>query len=157
MFRKGPIDGVEIRPLKKYSDERGWLMELFRIDELDRYIVPAMSYISLTKPGVARGPHEHRNQTDYFCFVGPSNFRVFLWDNRKDSPTYRNHMTVVVGEDNPSVIIVPEGVVHGYKNIGDREGPVINCPNRLFKGYKRTESVDEVRYENIGNSQFRME
>ncbi len=157
MFREGPIQGVKIRRLRKHSDDRGWLMELFRIDELDKGIIPAMSYISLTKPGVARGPHEHHNQTDYFCFIGPSNFKVFLWDNRKDSPTYGNRMTVIVGEDNPSVIIVPEGVVHGYKNIGDREGPVINCPNRLFKGYKRRERVDEVRYETRIDSSFKME
>ncbi|MFQ5329116.1 MAG: dTDP-4-dehydrorhamnose 3,5-epimerase family protein [Thermodesulfobacteriota bacterium] len=157
MFKDGPIDGVEIRPLRKYADERGWLMELFRKDEIDESLFPAMTYISMTEPGVTRGPHEHVAQTDYFCFAGPSNFRIFLWDNRSASPTYRNRMVFVAGEDQPSVVIVPEGVVHAYKNRGETGGLVINCPNRLFMGPDKREAIDEIRYENDASSPFKVE
>ena len=34
--------------------------------------------------------------------------------------------------DNPRAVIVPKGVVHGYKNVGDIDGMVVNCPNRLY-------------------------
>ncbi len=57
MFTDGNIDGVIVRPLKKHSDERGWLMEVFRADELAPEFFPVMTYISATRPGVARGPH----------------------------------------------------------------------------------------------------
>lgn len=157
MFINGPVDGVEIKKLKKYTDERGWLMEVFRKDEIRGEYLPAMSYVSLTRPGVARGPHEHKDQADYFCFVGPSDFKVYLWDNRKDSPTYKNMMTVVAGESDPMVIIVPRKVVHGYKNVGETDGMVINCPNRLFMGEGRKDPVDEVRYENDENSPYKMD
>jgi dTDP-4-dehydrorhamnose 3,5-epimerase len=157
MFKNGPIDDIEIRSLIKYGDERGWLMELYRRDEINEPLFPVMSYISMTKPGVVRGPHEHVAQTDYFCFAGPSSFRVFLWDNRSASPTYRNRMVVVAGEDQPSIVIVPEGVVHAYKNIGDKDGLVINCPNRLFMGPGKKEPVDEVRYEDDADSPFKVE
>ena len=63
------IEGVLIRPLKRYTDSRGWLIEVLREDELPEEFVPAMGYISLTHPGVARGPHEHRDQTDGFAFL----------------------------------------------------------------------------------------
>jgi len=148
VFKDGVIEGIEIRPLSKYSDSRGWLMELFRMDELDPEYIPAMTYISLTKPGVARGPHEHMDQADYFCFAGPSDFKVYLWDNRAGSPTHGRRMTVFAGESAPMIIIVPKKVVHAYKNIGSTDGLVVNCPNRLFKGRGKVDPVDEVRYEN---------
>jgi len=157
MFKDGPIEGVEIKKLKRFSDERGWLMELFRTDEVAEEYHPAMTYVSLTRPGIARGPHEHIDQADYFCFAGPSDFKVYLWDNRPESKTYRNRVTLVVGESEPAVVIVPKRVVHAYKNVGDGEGLVINCPNRLFKGEGKKEPVDEVRYENDPASPFRLD
>ena len=32
-FKKGKIEGVSILPMKKFIDERGWLVETFRHDE----------------------------------------------------------------------------------------------------------------------------
>jgi len=148
------IDGVIIRSLTRYSDARGWLMELFRTDEIEKAVNPAMSYISMTAPGVARGPHEHIEQTDYFCFAGPSTFKVYLWDGRKDSPTYRVRQVELAGEEGPSVVIVPPGVVHAYKNVGAVDGLVVNFPNRLFKGEGKREAVDEIRYEDIADSPY---
>lgn len=154
MFKEGMIEGVVIRALNKYSDERGWLMELFRTDEVRSEYVPAMTYISQTRPGIARGPHEHIDQADYFCFAGPSDFKVYLWDNRPESGTYRNRMAFIAGDSIPTIIIVPKKIVHAYKNVGDKDGLVINCPNRLFKGEGKKEPVDEVRYENDPNSPY---
>jgi len=157
MFKDGSIEGVEVRVLNRYSDERGWLMEVFRHDELEKDCLPAMTYVSMTKPGVARGPHEHIDQVDYFCFAGPSTFKVYLWDNRPGSATYRNKMTINGGENAPTVVIVPRKVVHAYRNIGERDGFVINCPNRLFKGHGKKEPVDEVRYENDADSPYKLD
>lgn len=154
MFKNGPINDIIVKGLSRYTDDRGWLMELFRTDELNEEYVPVMTYLSLTKPGIARGPHEHMDQADYFCFAGPSTFKVYLWDNRPGSSTYRNRMVLSVGEDAPSIVIVPKKVVHAYKNIGDKEGLVVNCPNRLFKGNGKKEPVDEVRYENVADSPY---
>ena len=157
MFTDGAIDGVVVRQLKKHADARGALTELFRLDELPAGFLPAMAYISLTLSGVVRGPHEHKDQTDYFCFAGPSDFKVCLWDNRKASPTYLSRMVFIAGESSPAAVIVPNGVVHAYKNTGDKDGLVINCPNRLFKGHGGKGPVDEVRYENIADSPYRIE
>lgn len=156
-FRDGEIKGVLVRKLKRYFDDRGWLTELFRNDELDEEFLPAMAYISSTTPGITRGPHEHRDQADFFCFIGPSNFKLRLWDNRKDSETFGVMMTLVVGQDDPAAVLIPAGVVHGYRNVGDIDGIVINCPNRLYAGAERKEEVDEIRHEDDGESIFRMD
>lgn len=153
-FSEGEIKGVVVRELKKFFDKRGWLTELFRKDELDEEFLPAMAYISSTNPGVTRGPHEHWDQADFFCFIGPSDFKLRLWDNRKNSETFGSMMTMVVGETNPAAVLIPAGVVHGYKNVGEVDGIVINCPNRLYAGAGRKEEVDEIRHENDGESTF---
>jgi len=155
-FRDGAIDGVIWKPLKKFSDARGWLCELFRHDDIPKEYYPVMAYISQTEVGVARGPHEHVDQADYFCFLGPSNFKVFLWDNRKTSKTYLHKEVRVVGADEPAALIVPPGVVHAYKNVGDGVGLVFNCPNRLYKGWNRAEPVDEIRHEEQADSPYRL-
>jgi dTDP-4-dehydrorhamnose 3,5-epimerase len=156
-FRTGDIRGVVVRELKKYADKRGWLAELFREDEVGEEFLPAMAYTSATLPGVQRGPHEHREQADYFCFIGPSNFKLRMWDNRPDSETYGSVMTLLAGEDAPRSVIIPRGVVHAYKNVGAAPGIVINLPNRLYMGEGRREPVDEIRHEDDPDTVYRME
>lgn len=157
IFKKGKIDEVIVYPLKKFVDERGWLAELFRHDDLAEEFYPAMAYISVTEPLVQRGPHEHADQADLFCFIGTGNFKLRLWDNRADSPTYRHVMTMFVGADNPQAVIIPKGVAHAYKNVSTTEkGIVINCPNRLFMGAGKKEAIDEIRHEDDPDTPFQI-
>ena len=156
-FLDRAIQGVEVRHLKRYQDPRGWLAEIFRADEIQSHMMPVMSYVSETLPGTTRGPHEHIAQTDYFCFLGPSTFRVVLWDNRVNSSSYWFRQELLVGEANPCVVIVPEGVVHAYRNVGNKPGWVINCPNKLYAGEGRKDPVDEIRHEADPSTPFRMD
>ncbi len=156
-FIDGPIDGVEFRPLTLHADARGWLVELFRADEMSESVFPAMAYVSETLPGVARGPHEHLDQTDYFAFIGPGEFILHLWDARPHSPTFGHRMRVAVGASNRQSVAVPPGVVHAYKNVGQTPGWVFNAPNRLYAGRGRREPVDEIRHEDRAESEFLLE
>lgn len=145
--------GVEIIPLKKYEDARGWLVELYRDDELPEGFNPTMGYFSCTKPGIERGPHEHADQTDGFIFFDGS-YELHLWENREGEP--ENFEVIPVGKDNPVFITVPPGVVHAYRNVGDADAFVINVPDRLYAGWGRKEPVDEIRHENDPNSRFKL-
>lgn len=150
------IDGIIIKDLIKNEDNRGWLIELFRKDMIDDNNFPEMSYISMTRPGVVRGPHEHLEQTDCFCFLG-STFKLLLWDNREESATYKNKMSLNIGKNVYKLIIVPPRIVHAYKNIGNKPGFVINLPNRLYAGWGKKEKVDEIRYEDNLKSPFKVD
>jgi len=156
-FSDGEIEGVVVRGVSKYEDGRGWLAELFRDDDVDAEFRPAMAYVSTTRPGVQRGPHEHREQADYFCFIGPSTFKLRLWDNRPGSATFGRVMTLDAGEEDPKYVIIPKGVVHAYRNIGELDGVVINFPNRLYRGEGRREEVDEIRHEDDPATIFRVD
>lgn len=148
------ISGVIIKELKKYEDERGYLMEAYRRDEID--LTAAMSYISLTKSGITRGPHEHVYQTDYFIFPGVGDFTLYLWDRRTDSKTYGKKMELTVGVSYPCTVMVPPGVVHGYKCISSESALSINLPDKLYKGINKQDKVDEIRWEQDENSPYKI-
>lgn len=145
-------------------DHRGWLIEGWRSDDklfkpcrcncepkcdtefsLKKQFRPEMLYLSYSKPNVRRGAHLHTTQQDYFIFLGPSNFRVVVKDNRSDSPTYNNVADFCVGENKPTAVLIPTNCWHGYENIGNAMGAVINIPDVLYKGENYSEPVDEVR------------
>lgn len=149
---KTHIKGVVFFDLAQFEDERGWLVELFRNDCLEKNNFPAMSYASLTKPGKVRGPHEHEFQSDLFCFVGPGNFELILWEKSSSGSVYEERH--IVGEKNLVAVIIPPGVVHAYKNISDYPGVVFNFPNKLYAGPNRCYPVDEIRYEENSSLDF---
>jgi len=147
------IEGVVVKKLTRYDDARGWLTELYRDDELPEGFSPTMCYLSLTHPGIARGPHEHADQTDGFAFIS-GRYMLYLWENRPGMP-YKE-LRLEVGEHNPVFVTVPPGVVHAYRNIGESDAFVVNLPNRLYKGWGKKEEVDEIRHENDPDSRFKL-
>ena len=149
------INGIILKRLERFEDSRGWLCELYRKDS-DKGINPAMCYASYTNFNSARGPHEHRKQSDFFIFFGPGDFEVHLWDNRKNSSTYGKHMKIVAGESDKLGVIVPPGVVHGYKSITKPGSFSINLPDKLYKGEGKKEEVDEIRHECDADSKFKI-
>lgn len=151
-FTTSPIPGVLVRSMTRFDDRRGWLTELFREDALPEDYLPAMGYISMTRPGVARGPHEHRDQTDGFAFTS-GEFEITLWENRPGRQ--RVKWTLRAGELAPIFLLVPPGVVHAYRNVGAGDALVFNFPNRLYAGKGRSEPVDEIRHEEI-DSEFQL-
>lgn len=153
-FKKGTIQDVQVSPVRKYIDERGWLAETFRFDELDKAYFPVMGYTSLTLPNIQRGPHEHVDQADLFLFIGPGNFKIWLWDNRKNSPTHWNKMVLFGGQDHPLRVLVPPGVVHAYRNVSHEVSVVHNYPNQLFMGQGKKSPIDEIRHEDDPNTVF---
>lgn len=151
------LEGVIIKELGVNSDSRGWLSEIFRTDEIRRGLVPEMAYLSSTLPGISRGPHEHMDQTDYFCFIGTSLFNVYLWDNRQNSVTFGERVILEAKPAVPTVVIVPPRIVHAYKNVGASPGLVLNLPNKLYRGWDKQEAVDEIRHESDRNSRFKLD
>lgn len=126
------IDGVKLRDLTVNSDERGHLVELFRKDWGVYDPKPAMSYYSLSYPGIIRAWHRHtRGQVDHFvCPKG--RIKVGIYDERDDSPTKGELNTFVVGEHNQQVIRIPGACWHGFKVIGNESAILINFPTELY-------------------------
>lgn len=133
---------VFIKKLQLNHDNRGYLYECWRLDEFDYEI--RMSYVSFTRGGEKRGPHEHEFQTDMFIFPGPGLFDIYLWDAGLGADSRK---ILHYGADNPHLLIVPPGIVHGYWNRSLEHGLVINMPDELYKGYQKKENEDILRWE----------
>ena len=149
------ISDVIVKSLEEFRDKRGWLTEIYRLDV--NHYQPCMGYVSYTRCADVRGPHEHIKQSDFFIFVGPGNFALYLWDNRPTSPSYKKFTKLIVGNTNKVSVLVPPGVVHGYKSISRKGSISINLPDRLYRGIDKKEDVDEIRHENDENSEFKIE
>ncbi len=124
------IEGVKVRQLKAIPDERGWLMELLRSDweEFDRF---GQMYMTSCYPGVVKGWHYHKKQTDHFvCVHGMA--KVVLYDSREGSKTKGLVNEFFMGERNPILLKIPPLVYHGFKGIGDKEAWIINIPTELY-------------------------
>lgn len=109
-----------------------------------------MMYISWTLPGLKRGPHLHRQQSDLFTFPGPGLFVIYLWQFNEPS----KQIKIEAGSDQPKTIYIPPGIVHGYKNIAMIPGLVINCPDELYKGIDKKAIEDIIRLEDDPNNPY---
>ena len=135
------IEGVETRSLQVDADERGHLVEVFR-EDWDIYDPdPAMSYYSMTYPGVVRAWHRHtRGQIDHF--VCPNGrIKIGVYDDREDSATQGELNTFVIGEHRQQAVRIPGACWHGFKAIGDGPAFLVNFPTNLYD----YENPDEER------------
>jgi dTDP-4-dehydrorhamnose 3,5-epimerase len=106
------IDGVQLIPLRRFEDERGWFMEIRRESTMANRT--RQTNVSFTREGVIRGLHYHeRGQDDLFvCLRGM--VRVVLLD-RESGDTY----SVDIGDDNPTAVYVPGHLAHGFEALTD--------------------------------------
>ncbi len=120
------IHGVVVKRLKVIPDERGMLMEMLRDDDefFQRF---GQVYLSVVYPGVVKGWHYHRKQTDHFVFV-KGMAKVVLYDGRAESPTHGEVNEYFMGEQNPILLVIPPLVLHGMKGIGVEPAYLINTP-----------------------------
>jgi dTDP-4-dehydrorhamnose 3,5-epimerase len=124
------IDGVSVKKLKVIPDERGFVMEMLRCDD-DIFQKFGQVYVSVAYPGVVKGWHYHKKQTDYFTVV-KGMLKVVLYDQREDSKTHGEVNEFFMGEKNPMLLVVPPMVVHGVKAVGPEPGYLVNCPTEPY-------------------------
>jgi dTDP-4-dehydrorhamnose 3,5-epimerase len=139
------IDGVKIKSLRLIPDERGWLMEILRVDDPDLYTKFGQVYVSATYPGVVKAWHYHKVQVDHFACVSGM-VKLVLIDTRPGSPTEGAVNEFFVGTQNPQIIQVPNLVYHGWKCISVEPSLVVNVPT---EPYHYTDP-DEYRVEAHG-------
>ena len=135
------IKGVKTKQLKPIPDERGRVMEILRKDETE-FIKFGQVYITTAYPGVVKGWHYHKKQTDNMAVI-KGMMKLVLYDNRKDSPTYKEINEFFIGEHNPMLVQIPNLVLHGFKCISETEAMVINCPTEVYN----RETPDEHRID----------
>jgi dTDP-4-dehydrorhamnose 3,5-epimerase len=106
------IEGVEIIPLRRFEDERGWFCELMRASRLPKQV--KQSNLVFSRQGVIRGLHYHeRGQDDLFACV-QGTVRVVVLD-RESGATFSED----IGDENAVAIYIPGMLAHGYEALTD--------------------------------------
>ena len=134
------IEGVKVKDMTVHQDipdmeesitKEGFLMEVLRDDDglLRKF---GQTTFTVAYADTIKAFHWHKKQDDLW-FVASGKAVIVLHDMRRDSPTHGVTQTFAAGVDDYKLILIPEGVAHGYKVVS-RE-PVL-----LF--YHTTESYD---------------
>jgi dTDP-4-dehydrorhamnose 3,5-epimerase len=106
------IEGIEVIPLHRFEDERGWFCELMRAGALPKPV--RQSNLVFSRQGTIRGLHYHeRGQDDLFACV-QGMVRVVVLD-RETAETF----TEDIGDENPVAIYIPGVHAHGYEALTD--------------------------------------
>ncbi len=106
------VRGVELIPVPRFGDERGWFSELRRDSVLPKRTV--QTNVSFSHQGVVRGLHYHeRGQDDFFvCLSGAA--RIVVLDRESNDA-----FSVDIGNDNPVGVWVPGYHAHGFEALTD--------------------------------------
>jgi len=124
------IEGVLVKKLIVHPDDRGQLFEIWRADDRG-FSGFGQVYVTTARPGIIKGWHYHKRQTDCFTVVcGRALFA--LYDARENSPTHRELQIFHITEDERIAVVIPPGVYHGFKNTGKEDVWCLNCPNRTY-------------------------
>lgn len=128
------IDGVQVEPFAIWPDDRGYFLEVIRVGAgLARNFPTDTTQVSaaLSYSGTIKAFHIHRQQTDLWA-PAMGMFQVALVDMRPESPTYGFRNTLYCGALKPWQILIPPGVAHGYKVVGEGPGMLVYVTNRHY-------------------------
>ena len=119
------IRDVLVVSLRQIPDERGKIMHMLRSNDphFERF---GEIYFSVAYPGVVKGWHLHKVQTQNYAVVS-GRIKLVLYDIREDSPTKGELDEFFIGEDNYCLVRIPTGVYSGYKTYGLQPAIVANC------------------------------
>jgi dTDP-4-dehydrorhamnose 3,5-epimerase len=128
------IDGVKVIPYSAWADDRGYFFEVARLGQGPVEHFPAETTqvsAAMNYPGIIKAFHFHKCQTDFWT---PANgmFQVALVDLRPGSPTFGVKNTFYIGALRPWQLVIPPGVGHGYKVIGNTTAMLVYMTDRIY-------------------------
>jgi dTDP-4-dehydrorhamnose 3,5-epimerase len=128
------IDGVQVQPYDLWPDDRGYFLEVARLGQgLPAGFPTESTQVStaLSYPGTIKAFHYHLHQTDFWVPI-QGVLQVALADLRLGSPTFGRRNTFYVGVPRPWQVLIPPGVAHGYKVIGESPAVLVYITDRHY-------------------------
>ena len=141
------IKGLQVKPLKVIPDERGRLFEMLRSNE-PIFKQFGQAYCTTVEQGVVKGWHLHKKQVDNFVCVSGM-IKLVAYDGRPSSATKGVVNEFFIGRDNPLLVQIPAGVLHGFKGLTAPEAIVINIPTEPYHHAKPDEYRTDPHENNV--------
>ena len=141
------IDGLVIKQLKKFSDERGSVMHMLRSDD------PLFSqfgeiYFSVVNHGIVKAWKKHKKMTQHFA-VPKGKIRLVIYDDRPRSKSYEKIDIIDIGEDNYCLVKIPPLVWYGFRGMSSEPAIIANCtdlPHKPEETIKLDSHTNKIPY-----------
>lgn len=106
------MDNVTIKQLNLKRDERGFVVEIVRAEDLENQNKQfGQIYISGANPGQTKGKHFHQRKTEWFCVIKGKGLLTLV-----DKKTHVKK-EIEMGEKNMVAVQIPPNVWHTIANM----------------------------------------
>jgi len=142
------LKGCFVLEPKVFNDTRGYFFESFNQNKFSELIGQQVKFVqdneSFSTKGVLRGLHYQTGKYAQAKLVRIIKGTVLdvVVDMRKDSPTFTEHFSIELSEDNKKQLFVPRGFAHGFIVLSDKAIFSYKCDNFYNKA-----SEQGLRYD----------
>lgn len=122
-----------------FKDDRGYFFESFNHREFCKAIGQEVNFVqdnqSYSKKGVLRGLHFQKGEHAQAKLVSVLDGRIqdVVVDLRKNSPTFGEHLSIELGNENKRQLFVPRGFAHGFLTLSESARVLYKCDNYYNK------------------------
>lgn len=140
-------DVVIVEP-KVFGDARGYFMETWREEDLNRAVGRDVHFVqdneSRSSRGVLRGLHYQRGEASQAKLVRVLDGEVYdvAVDLRHDSKTFGQYVGVVLSGENKRQLFIPRGFAHGFLVLSETATFAYKVDNRYAP-----ETEASIRYD----------
>ena len=138
-----PLAGLAVIEPRVFADERGFFMETFQQKEVNDCLGQEVSFVqdnlSSSVKGVLRGLHYQAEPYAQGKFVTVLKGKVIdvAVDIRRNSPTFGQHFSVELSEENHLFFYLPAGFAHGFLVLSQECLFMYKCTNYYHKASER--------------------
>lgn len=131
-----------------FEDERGYFFESYNhrdfCEAIGREVIFVQDNQSFSKKGVLRGLHFQKGEYAQAKLVSVLQGKIqdVVVDLRKDSPTFGQHLSIELSDENKKQVFIPRGFAHGFLTLSDTAEVFYKCDN-----YYKKEAEGGVRYD----------
>lgn len=123
-FEPLSLGGAYLIRLPRSSDSRGDFCKFYHGPSFDKAgidFVNRESYFSISHKDVIRGMHFQLPPQDHAKIVSCPQGSILdvILDLRKESPTYGEHISLVLSDRDHQAVYLPKGLAHGFKSLED--------------------------------------
>jgi dTDP-4-dehydrorhamnose 3,5-epimerase len=125
LFRETKLPGAFVIELQKHEDKRGffarsWCQKEFEAHGLNQRMVQCNVSFNKVK-GTLRGMHYQVPPCAEAKLVRCTRGAIYdvIVDLRRESPSYKQHLSEILSSNNYKALFIPEGFAHGFQTLED--------------------------------------
>ena len=123
------LQGIRIKPIRRFPDERGFFTEVMRKDWKDLFgeDTVAQANLSFTYPDIIRAWHRHlKGQIDYFLAL-KGHIKICAYDDKTEEVN-----EIISSALDLQVVRMPGHYWHGFKALGNEPAMLLYFTTNLY-------------------------